>query len=67
MLQSEITLKTMKSNIKYHLDLNEKERKKRVKIEWKNLSEGEKLKWASRKKQKKEIAANKLKFKVVQK
>ena len=55
----------MKSNIKYHLDLNERERKKRLKIEWKNLSEGEKLKWASRKKQKKEIAANKLKFKVV--
>jgi hypothetical protein len=55
----------MKGKIIYNLDLNEKERKKRLKIEWKSLSEAEKLKWASRKKQKKDISTTKLKIKTV--
>ena len=63
MLQNETNLKTMKGKIIYNLDLNEKERKKRLKMEWKSLSEVEKLKWASRKKQKKDISNTKLKIK----
>jgi glycerone phosphate O-acyltransferase/fatty acyl-CoA reductase len=62
---SQFNVDQVKANPKMNPDLNEKDRKKRLKIEWKSLSEAEKLKWASRKKQKKDISTTKLKIKTV--
>jgi hypothetical protein len=63
MLQNEYMLQKIKGSLDDDIDLSEKDKKKKIKLEWKGMPEAEKIKWASRKKQKKENAANKIKMK----